>query len=63
MAEVFDLARGTRMDSWVGFIGGISTLFGDFVAFVASLKVSFLCFFPSLKLDFHTTGHNAKLGF
>ena len=63
MAKVVDLARGTRMDSWVGFIGGISTLFGDFVAFVASLKVSFLCFFPSLKLDFHTTGHNAKLGF
>ena len=50
MAKVFDVAKSTRMDSRVGLIGGISTLFGDFVAFVAGLKVSFLCFFPSLLL-------------
>ena len=54
MAKVFDVARSTRMDSRVGLIGGISTFFGDFVAFVAGLKVSFLCFFPSLKIDFQT---------
>ena len=54
MAKVFDVARSTRMDSWVGFIGGISKFFGDFASFVAGLKVSFLCFFPSLKLDFQT---------
>ena len=52
--QKFDVARGTRMDSRVGLIGGISTFFGDFVAFVAGLKVSFLCFFPSLKIDFQT---------
>lgn len=54
MAKVFDVARSTRMDSRAGLMGGMSKFFGDFVAFVAGLKVSFSCFFPSLKLDFQT---------